>query len=128
MGRRLESGRGAGETARRRLRRTPLLSTDVFRSEQPGHWGRRVQVQVPPPHHPVGDQSVDDSGDSEGAARLSRPSRRGVGMVAAAHAQESETMRVTEPKTVTLPQIEMARVKPVDRLLETVNKAKRAVN
>jgi len=33
----------------------------------------------------------------------------------AAHAQESETMRVTEPKTATLPQIEMARVKPVDR-------------
>jgi hypothetical protein len=41
------------------------------------------------------------------------------GMVAAwslaAHAQESATMRVTEPRTVTLPQIEMARVKPVDR-------------
>jgi hypothetical protein len=34
----------------------------------------------------------------------------------AAHAQESETMRVTESKTATLPQIEMARVKPVDRL------------
>src|SRR5215470_14696054 len=33
----------------------------------------------------------------------------------AAHAQESETMRVTEPKTATLPQIEMARVRPVDR-------------
>jgi hypothetical protein len=37
------------------------------------------------------------------------------GMVAAwslaAHAQESATMRVTEPRTVTLPQIEMARLK-----------------
>ena len=33
----------------------------------------------------------------------------------AAHAQESATMRVTEPTTATLPQIEMARVKPVDR-------------
>ena len=34
----------------------------------------------------------------------------------AAHAQESATMRVTEPTTATLPQIEIARVKPVDRL------------
>ena len=34
----------------------------------------------------------------------------------AAQAQESATMRVTEPTTATLPQIEMARVKPVDRL------------
>jgi hypothetical protein len=33
----------------------------------------------------------------------------------AAHAQESATMRATEATTVTLPQIEMARVKPVDR-------------
>jgi len=33
----------------------------------------------------------------------------------AAHAQESATMQVTEPTTATLPQIEMARVKPVDR-------------
>jgi len=33
----------------------------------------------------------------------------------AAHAQEAATMRVTEPTTATLPQIEMARVKPVDR-------------
>ena len=33
----------------------------------------------------------------------------------AAHAQESATMRVTEPTTATLPQIQMARVKPVDR-------------
>jgi len=32
----------------------------------------------------------------------------------AAQAQESATMRVTEPTTATLPQIEMARVKPVD--------------
>ena len=32
----------------------------------------------------------------------------------AAHAQESATMRVTEPTTATLPRIEMARVKPVD--------------
>jgi hypothetical protein len=32
----------------------------------------------------------------------------------AAHTQESATMRVTEPTTATLPQIEMARVKPVD--------------
>jgi hypothetical protein len=42
------------------------------------------------------------------------------GMVAAwslaAHAQESATMRATEATTATLPQIEMARVKPVDRL------------
>ena len=42
------------------------------------------------------------------------------GMAAAwsltAHAQESATMRVTEPTTATLPQIEIARVKPVDRL------------
>jgi hypothetical protein len=34
----------------------------------------------------------------------------------AAHAQESATMQATEAKTATLPQIEMARVKPVDRL------------
>jgi len=34
----------------------------------------------------------------------------------AAHAQESATMRPTEATTATLPQIEMARVKPVDRL------------
>src|SRR5215470_32303 len=34
----------------------------------------------------------------------------------AVHAQESATMRVTEPTTATLPQIEMARVKPVDRM------------
>src|SRR5262245_34689324 len=34
----------------------------------------------------------------------------------AAHAQESATMRVIEPTTATLPQIEIARVKPVDRL------------
>ena len=34
----------------------------------------------------------------------------------AAHAQESATMRVTEPTTATLPQIEIARVKPVERL------------
>jgi hypothetical protein len=33
----------------------------------------------------------------------------------AAHAQESATMRATEATTATLPQIEMARVKPVDR-------------
>ena len=32
-----------------------------------------------------------------------------------AHAQEAATIRVTEPTTATLPQIEMARVKPVDR-------------
>ena len=34
----------------------------------------------------------------------------------AAHAQESATMRATEAATGTLPQIEIARVKPVDRL------------
>ncbi len=34
----------------------------------------------------------------------------------AAHAQESATRRATEAPTATLPQIEMARVKPVDRL------------
>src|SRR5690349_147897 len=34
----------------------------------------------------------------------------------AAHAQEPATMRATEATTATLPQIEMARVKPVDRL------------
>jgi hypothetical protein len=34
----------------------------------------------------------------------------------AAHAQESATMRATEAATATLPQVEMARVKPVDRL------------
>jgi len=34
----------------------------------------------------------------------------------AAHAQESATMQATEATTATLPQIEMARVKPVDRL------------
>ena len=34
----------------------------------------------------------------------------------AAHAQESATMRPTEATTATLPQIEMARVKPVARL------------
>src|SRR5947209_3952336 len=33
----------------------------------------------------------------------------------APHAQESATMRATEATTATLPQIEMARVKPVDR-------------
>jgi hypothetical protein len=33
----------------------------------------------------------------------------------AAHAQESATMQATEATTATLPQIEMARVKPVDR-------------
>jgi len=33
----------------------------------------------------------------------------------AAHAQESATMRATEAATGTLPQIEIARVKPVDR-------------
>ena len=32
-----------------------------------------------------------------------------------AHAQESATMQATEAATGTLPQIEMARVKPVDR-------------
>ena len=32
-----------------------------------------------------------------------------------AHAQESATMRATEATTATLPQIEMARVRPVDR-------------
>jgi hypothetical protein len=34
----------------------------------------------------------------------------------AAHAQESATMRATKTTTVTLPQIEVARVKPVDRM------------
>ena len=34
----------------------------------------------------------------------------------AAHAQESARMRATEATTATLPQIEMARVKPVDRM------------
>jgi hypothetical protein len=34
----------------------------------------------------------------------------------AAHAQESATMRATEATTATSPQIEMARVKPVDRM------------
>jgi len=34
----------------------------------------------------------------------------------AAHAQESATMQATEAATATLPQVEMARVKPVDRL------------
>ena len=34
----------------------------------------------------------------------------------AAHAQESATIQATEATTATLPQIEMARVKPVDRL------------
>ena len=34
----------------------------------------------------------------------------------AAHAQESATRRATEAATATLPQIEMARVKPVDIL------------
>jgi len=34
----------------------------------------------------------------------------------AAHAQESATMQATQTKTATSPQIEMARVKPVDRL------------
>jgi hypothetical protein len=34
----------------------------------------------------------------------------------AAHTQESPTMQATEATTATLPQIEMARVKPVDRL------------
>ena len=33
----------------------------------------------------------------------------------AAHAQESARMRATEARTATLPQIEIARVKPVDR-------------
>jgi ABC transporter substrate binding protein len=37
----------------------------------------------------------------------------------AAHAQESATMRATEAATGTLPQIEMARVKPVDRPSES---------
>jgi hypothetical protein len=32
----------------------------------------------------------------------------------AAHAQEAATMRATEARTATLPQIEMAHVKPVD--------------
>jgi len=34
----------------------------------------------------------------------------------AAHAQESATMRATEATTSTLPQIEVVRVKPVDRM------------
>jgi len=34
----------------------------------------------------------------------------------AAHAQESATMQATEATIATLPQIEMARVKPVDRM------------
>jgi hypothetical protein len=34
----------------------------------------------------------------------------------AAHAQESATMRATEATTATLPQIEVVRVKPVDRM------------
>jgi hypothetical protein len=34
----------------------------------------------------------------------------------AAHAQESATMQATGATTATLPQIEMARVKPVDRV------------
>jgi hypothetical protein len=34
----------------------------------------------------------------------------------AARAQESATMRATKTTTVTLPQIEVARVKPVDRM------------
>src|SRR5262245_54238719 len=34
----------------------------------------------------------------------------------AAHAQESATIQATEATTATLPQIEMARVKPVDKL------------
>ena len=34
----------------------------------------------------------------------------------AADAQESATMRVTKPTTAVLPQIEVARVKPVDKL------------
>src|SRR6516162_11148549 len=36
-------------------------------------------------------------------------------LAAHAHAQESATMRATEATTATLPQIELARVKPVDR-------------
>src|SRR5437867_2000485 len=38
----------------------------------------------------------------------------------AAHAQESATMQATEATTATLPQIEMARVKPVDRVPPTL--------
>ena len=34
----------------------------------------------------------------------------------AAHAQEAATMRATEARTATLPQIEVARVKPVDQV------------
>ena len=34
----------------------------------------------------------------------------------AAHAQESATMQATGATTATLPQIEMARVKPVDKM------------
>ena len=34
----------------------------------------------------------------------------------AAHAQDSATMRATEATTSTLPQIEVVRVKPVDRM------------
>jgi hypothetical protein len=34
----------------------------------------------------------------------------------AAHAQESATMRATEATTATLPQIEVVRVNPVDRM------------
>ena len=34
----------------------------------------------------------------------------------AAHTQESATMRATEATTATLPQIEVVRVKPVDRM------------
>jgi hypothetical protein len=37
-------------------------------------------------------------------------------LAAHAHAQESATMRATEAATATLPQIEVVRVKPVDRM------------
>jgi hypothetical protein len=37
-------------------------------------------------------------------------------MVACRHAHESATMRATEAATATLPQIEIAREKPVNRL------------
>ena len=37
-------------------------------------------------------------------------------LAAHAHAQESATMRATETTTATLPQIEVVRVKPVDRM------------
>ena len=37
-------------------------------------------------------------------------------LAAHAHAQESATMRATEATTATLPQIEVVRVRPVDRM------------